>query len=728
MKSGSEKNRHLFAALDAAKKCREHLLKGSKPHDHKNYTKDFEKAECSSAIGDFKAVNVRELLERFYGKTDTLNAMRTTAAPDEANAGVYLWKEADDYARDWLRDAGYFISEAEIEDDCIGYACAHSGKKYAVFFYVRGKKAFVQPAADDFQCLKAYPISRNRMIVIVSLQVEPLIEENGGKRLRFGRYNDAQSAPEAWLLTHVKDQDILLFYPRAEILDMVPRLMAAYNTQNLDLLKALCTADVQLENPEGKCALNDSFYSNLSYLYQHYGKMQTAYIRYPDSIYCKVPYIDGSCYLFFSLTNDTNRICRITEKALNDCYQELLITEEFPESDPLNLFPALVSVEYLPASQLSRFSARLTFENGEIRRYDFPIAEMNPENEDIAAAETEAEIAEISPAGLTHDIFRHGKLTEHIAAPRIGCRNYPRRGQGLSFANGYSISTAELYFNSYPIEEFSYSDLEDKVFIYQHDYSEDGYGVGRFSNLNPLDPLYLLNKNTLIAKELPEKYQQTEIAVYPVYGGYSEGRVMVSLMGELELQYHHNRWGCAGMWGWLDTELNEVIPPQYVYALNFSCGQAIVCKGEWDMKEENGRKEYWCKNEQWGVINPDGDEIIPCVFDELYEVEGTDRLFFVHEGGWDSGNFAIFDTKQQKIILKLDFAFDIGYMFNECFVTESDLLVFLNHLPGKGIDLLYVYDLNEERYLAYKQEYTERTLNGEKKIVINQDGKDIVVF
>ena len=162
--------------------------------------------------------------------------------------------------------------------------------------------------------------------------------------------------------------------------------------------------------------------------------------------------------------------------------------------------------------------------------------------------------------------------------------------------------------------------------------------------------------------------------------------------------------------------------------MNFINGQSIVCKGEWDIKEIDGSKKYWCDNEQWGVIDIDGKEIVPYIFDELYNVDGSDELFFVHCDGWKNGYFAIFNSTLQKIILKLDFDFDIGYMFNECFVDENNFLIFMKHLPGKETDYIYVYDLNKEKYIVYNQKNTERTLHGEKKIVINSDGEDIVVF
>ena len=130
------------------------------------------------------------------------------------------------------------------------------------------------------------------------------------------------------------------------------------------------------------------------------------------------------------------------------------------------------------------------------------------------------------------------------------------------------------------------------------------------------------------------------------------------------------------------------------------------------------------------MIDHDGNEIVPCQFDELYEIDGTDRLYFVHEGGWDDGHYAIFDCKEHKIILTLDFDFDMGYMFNECFVTDNDILVFDEHLPGEGKDLITAYDLHNGKYLVHQEENTERTFNGEKTLTVKneQTGMDIVVF
>lgn len=699
-----------------------------------NYCKLFEKEGSSEPITGVVPPNVKILLEDFYGHEDPLKAMRENDTPEEDERGIYVWKGADHYMCSWLGEQGYTVTETVAEDDCLGYACRQKGMDYAIYVYAYGKQPIVSLKPAYCQRLKNYPLSENRMILVVYLRVETVLNDKGEETYRVGLYHNTLEEPDTWRLEEVNGKEIFLYYSPYNLYKMCYRLMAAYNTQNLDLLRAICTSDVYLESISGGRTLNDGFYSNLAHLFEKHGKMKSAYVRINEEMYYFSSYIEDYCYFTFSVKRASGKICEITEHPIDESKCGLLLTDECVDSYYLNNYPLLKKAEFLPPSDHSRFSARLMFENGEIRRYDFPVENQKAEESEEKTAEetsseetTSAEKVKIGSIWFTDKIFQHGMIQDHIALPEwMGYRNYPQRGQGIAFFNGYAISTAELYFNSYPIERFDYSKM-DQVFISQFDYSDDGYAVGRISDLDPQNPLYLFDKNTYTATTLPEKYQNTQIGFVPFYGGYSEGRVMVSLLGDISLQYHHNRMGCAGMWGWLDKKLNEVIPPQYIFAMNFEGGHAIVCKGKWDINEDN---EYWCDDERWGVIDLDGNEVVPCRFDELYEIGGTNRLYFIHEGGYENGYFGVFDVKEQAVILELDFDFDMGYMFNECFVTDNDILVFDEHLPGEGKDLISAYDLRAKKFLLHQEENTERTFQGEKTMTVTneQTGMEILVF
>lgn len=586
---------------------------------------------------------------------------------------------------------------------------------YAIFFYASGEEETAIFNGDYCSRLRNEALAQGREIIVIFLYVAQKTNDDGTTEYTVYGHGRKDNKIEPLLLTDVMGRNILRFYPKKEMMDLIPRLISAYNTKNLDALKVLCTSDVFLDAYDipGR-TLNDGFYSHLSDIREDHGKMKLAYIRFSESIFSAVPYIENYAYISFT-AND--KIDSIKMNPLSDIYCELLIVDEDMDFCPANVVPAITSVEFLKPSDIARFSLRLIFENGEIKRYNL-VDEFNDD-----------EVVKFRGKIMTDKIFANGRLTDHLAAPEwFGYRNYAERGQGIEFISGSTISAEELYHNGYPIGKFSYAEMGN-VHITQADYDEEGLAVGRIFDLNPQNPYYLLDKNTKTAVALPEEYQETPVGIYPFYGGCSEGLVMVSKSGNIELQYHHNYWPCAGLWGWLDKNLDIVIEPKYVYATNFVNGRAIVCKGDWDIQvDENGEELYWCNNEQWGVIDRFENEIVPCRFDEVHEIANTDRLYFVHEGGWDSGHYAVFDSEKEEFILELDFDFDISYMFNDCFVTDDNLLVFDEHLPGEEKDLIYIYDLVNKCYIKHGEPLEGRTLNGETKCVINKDGEEIIVF
>ncbi len=258
----------------------------------------------------------------------------------------------------------------------------------------------------------------------------------------------------------------------------------------------------------------------------------------------------------------------------------------------------------------------------------------------------------------------------------------------------------------------------DDVYILD-DGIDDGIGCGSINNDGNL---YFIDVKKHEALKLPEKYKHTPIVLDHTCGGYQEGLIMVSLLGNIDLQYHHTFSDNAGMWGWIDLNGNEVIPPQYIFATSFYNGRATVCRGSWNIDEHNC---YWSDVEQWGIIEKTGKEIVPYIFDIIFYIEGTDRFILCHTGGWENGNNCIYDVKNQKVLVKLDF--DNGYMFNECFYSDG-CIFFDKHMPNEEIDYIYVYSLIKQKWIVYNEKFKGRELDGQTKIVINKDGGDIILF
>ena len=663
---------------------------------------------------------LKEALADIYGSEDTLNSMRKTGVTD-SGWHSYVWVKADEYATAWLRDNGYHVTDEEIMDECIGYACSRKGTKYAVFFYAYGEKQVVGLDGEYCMPLCNKAIAKDRAVLVIYINVKKIEGEDGKTEYEVYNYGGENTNILPWLVTTVQGKPVFVYYPRKELVDKLPRLIAAYNTGNLDILKAICEPGAALDAHDSNgLSLNDGFYSALMYAREKHGKMKLGYIRFNDVVYSSVGYIEGYAYVGYSVNNKSNRIDKVTFCSLDNPHEELIVLDDeiiHCEDDDV---PALEAVEFLAPSEISRFSMRLIFKNGETKRYDL--------RGDFGSDE----VAELQRKTMTDKIFANGRISNHIPKPEgMDYRSYGERGQGVEFITGAAISTTELYHDSYPVEKFNYEKYADEVHVKQFDYCEDGFGIGKIYNLDPQNPYYLLDKNTMTAKTLPKEYQKTPILIYPVCGGYSpDGLIMVSTMDEIELQYHHNMGGCAGMWGWLDKDFNVKISPKYIYAQNFEDGVAMVCKGIWDKKVIDGQDRYWCENEQWGVIDTEENEIIPCKYDEISAIDGTHRLYIVHEGGWKNGHYSIYDIQEKKVILEMDFDYDPGYMFNECFVGENDILIFDIHKPGEEEDLIYAYDLHKQEYLVHGEPMKGRTLNGEAKIVVkNKDtGDDIIVF
>ena len=662
-----------------------------------------------------KIRSVTDILAEVYGSTDTVWSMRGNDIPAVDENRVYVWKKADEFALAWFRDNGYKVSDTVVLEECLGYACERRGVGYAFFFYAYGEERTVTLTADHCKPLRDTELAKGRSVIVIYLSVAKKTAESGETEYTVGRYGDPTHAAEPWLLTEVMGKSIFRFYPRKEMMDLIPRLVAAFNTKDLDALQAMCAEDVYLKTYEQKGrSLNSGFYNYLSYIRDEQGMARLAYLRLNDNVYSVVPYLEDYGYIAFSV-NAENKINGITVHPFDNSYRELLVSDEVITHSPANEAPRIVSVDFLPPSDVCRYSLRAVFENGEVRRYD------------LAGDFGDGEVTRYQYGVMTDKIFANGRLTDHIPKPKYGGARYAERGQGIEFISGAAISALEVYENGHPIETFNYTGMD--VFLRQSDYDEGGFAVGSIPHLDPKDQSYLLNRITMTATALPEKYQQTPIGVYPFYGGCSEGLVMVSEMGALDLQYHHNRHACAGLWGWLDTSFHVVIEPKYVYAMNFRNGRAIVCRGEWSKSTtEAGEEQYWCENERWGVIDRDEKEVVPCRFDEIYEIDDTDRLYFVHEGGWENGHYAIYDIEKSATILVLDFEYDMGYMFNECFVTEDSVLLFDKHIPGEEKDLIYAYDLITKRWISHGEEMHGRTFNGETRSSVYRDGEEIVIF
>ena len=163
-------------------------------------------------------------------------------------------------------------------------------------------------------------------------------------------------------------------------------------------------------------------------------------------------------------------------------------------------------------------------------------------------------------------------------------------------------------------------------------YEDAGFFHDNFSHVKKNGVWMLIDRN---GKEiaLPREYKD--------FGWMSNSRCRVSTLkiDRKDLAYYNDYEHYAGLWGFVDESGKEIIEPQYIYAMDFEEGLAVVCKGEW--QEEAGK--YLSDEELWGVIDVNGKEIIPCQYDEIDSFNDAPGIFKVHTGGWKTGKWGVMD-------------------------------------------------------------------------------------
>ena len=152
---------------------------------------------------------------------------------------------------------------------------------------------------------------------------------------------------------------------------------------------------------------------------------------------------------------------------------------------------------------------------------------------------------------------------------------------------------------------------------------------------------------------------------YPVFGEFHEGmcRVSTIMLNKNDLVYHQQYDDPCndaehehepGVWGFVNEAGEEVITPKFIFAGDFHNGVAVACKGKWVYKEDwqiyggDEEKGYWTEEEMWGVIDKEGNEVIPFVYKYVIRCKGEDGaedIFTVRYGDMDNPRWGVVDAR-----------------------------------------------------------------------------------
>ncbi|MCR5575779.1 MAG: hypothetical protein K6F56_02095 [Oscillospiraceae bacterium] len=391
------------------------------------YLKDFPesgpKASCPEGCLDAKA-----LLEQKYGETDALGKMRLDAAP--ASEEICRWIAADQYARHVLQEP---IEQDFLGDKYIRYYSSFEGEPCVLYLFLQ-KDKLSDSISESFAWLRDDPGSRGRRILI--LYVRAFRNTYGDYAI--GHYLDGRHAPELWTLENVAGRELLMYASEIRQSIRMDRFGAAFNARDYGLLCALSTQEARKE-AVGSIWLGAGMDDPCKFfetLYLVNGPLKPGYVRTDRTAFRKV--LCSGDKLCIALKYDADGIIsKIWILQQDESYHELIVLDEVCPPHPPNAYPRLAHIRALPPSGSARFCMRLDFDNGEEKVYQF---KCTGENDEIAMIEGYC---------FTDRIFQNGRIVESDKETAKKKSNAEfSRGQRIEFANGFSVSAAELYFES----------------------------------------------------------------------------------------------------------------------------------------------------------------------------------------------------------------------------------------------------------------------------------------
>ncbi len=491
-----------------------------------------------------------------------LQSAWTHQSHEEANfddGNIYIWRQADEYIKNWLKNRGYNVQESQVLDDCIGYRCNRNGYAYTVFMFAYGKEKTTQ--LDGDYCSKFFDMrfSRGSTVLIVYLNIKR--SKNGGSyNYTICNYSgDEDRDLELWRLTRVNGKPILQFYPRKELLDITWKLMYAFNRDDMDVYECI----IRYHNPsiigpgDSGYLMNGAVYGHLHRLHEKYGNMKLGYVRYNDVVYSAVPYLDGYGYFSFTVDNTLDKISDIKGHGFDEEERkiaEFIKTDIMPEDNLFDHVPRPISVNVLNPVNSERFALKIVYDNGECRKYVLPI-DGDQEND---------EVVEYRAHAFTDSIWQSAEICEkHLDSSSF----FPNRRPGIKFKNEYCISSMICYEEGTP-----YSEPEEVNVVVYEDSKQKITALWKWAVESLWEDEETGLLKVLLSGQAFNWYGKSTFASL-------DGKRLCSLNFDYLDNFHNGlSLVCiAGKgYGFVDTNMNFAIPLKYERADEFNNGKAKV--------------------------------------------------------------------------------------------------------------------------------------------------------
>lgn len=112
-------------------------------------------------------------------------------------------------------------------------------------------------------------------------------------------------------------------------------------------------------------------------------------------------------------------------------------------------------------------------------------------------------------------------------------------------------------------------------------------------------------------------------------------------------------------------------------------------------------------------------------YHKVYGVESSRKYYFCYNK--DEEYSCIYDNENRKEILVLDFDFDTDCDYNRCISLNDEIIVFIKYSFQEKQYYNYTYDVLEEVFFLYGEEYYGKKEDGSLVLKTNVWGDEITV-
>lgn len=621
----------------------------------------------------FYPYSVKALLKESYGE-DTVFAMRSFDI--EKRKGClhdpeYAWKYADLFMLECFEE-GAFLQETLLCDDYIAYIATDGTKNYVFLaFYYKNRDEFdLDPKYAYILCDEWRKKGYEPVISRICLGIENKSKDT--YKYSFEHKNCALLVPEKaggrFFFTHHRES----YWDNMRAL-----LLNAVTSGDLADYECVLKKDAEVSECDEEGVVLAKGIEGIKRYFDKRNAPFLAYIKEKDDLWYNMHLVSGRKY-YDVYVDVSNQITRLAEKDITICCKVIPVPKDMLPK--VIAVPPVTSLRVLNIEETRAYGIRVEYSDGCARNYYLHLfdTEEIPDKVKIDGfffdKKTLSSVKYVNAGNVRGAVFCNGYIIpEHLLYYRGYTQLIPEKLNGAVFDNGsirvekvfrvplkkryawnypslYKVRDDELYgarealvdTNGNRISDHSGDISQNDPFRKNVSYSTEREADGKIGYLKK-DGTWLVPPIFDTAEEPRENACSTATI--------GKKKYLVNILGEkTEFSYDINtsdfQYGLCpfsvkrhtgsysppledyfegyypGLWGYVDKYGKIAIEPQYVFATPFG----LVENRAFVAKIVDGKT-------LWGLIDTNGNEVIPCTYRELSTHSGTAVNYMLEHGG-----------------------------------------------------------------------------------------------